>query len=182
MISNQSAPSSAAADTAYALGLGLAARSRQHGERDVGGSDTARHLLSTTTASQPRGSAAAPAVLLVTPAAQEGHQDGDQHRAQASVAASSAAPSMDSQRRQPVLSLVRAVAPATASASVLDPFVQRWTVMSRVEDVSPEERDRRHGGAGQGERQRAEFCTMAVQLAAPDHNPDAELAARAAAN
>ena len=28
-------------------------------------------------------------------------------------------------------------------ASVLDPFGQRWTVMTRVEDVSPEERDRR---------------------------------------
>lgn len=28
-------------------------------------------------------------------------------------------------------------------ASILDPFGQRWTVMTRVEDVSPEERDRR---------------------------------------
>ena len=28
-------------------------------------------------------------------------------------------------------------------ASIVDPFVQRWTVMTRVEDVSPEERDRR---------------------------------------
>jgi PhnB protein len=28
-------------------------------------------------------------------------------------------------------------------ASVLDPFGQRWTVMTRVEDVSAEERDRR---------------------------------------
>jgi uncharacterized glyoxalase superfamily protein PhnB len=28
-------------------------------------------------------------------------------------------------------------------ASVLDPFGQCWTVMTRVEDVSPEERDRR---------------------------------------
>lgn len=28
-------------------------------------------------------------------------------------------------------------------ASLLDPFGQRWTVMTRVEDVSPEERDRR---------------------------------------
>jgi len=28
-------------------------------------------------------------------------------------------------------------------ASILDPFGQRWTVMNRVEDVSPEERDRR---------------------------------------
>jgi PhnB protein len=27
--------------------------------------------------------------------------------------------------------------------SILDPFGQRWTVMTRVEDVSPEERDRR---------------------------------------
>ena len=28
-------------------------------------------------------------------------------------------------------------------ASILDPFAQRWTVMTRVEDVSPRERDRR---------------------------------------
>jgi PhnB protein len=28
-------------------------------------------------------------------------------------------------------------------ALVLDPFGQRWTVMTRVEDVSPEEHDRR---------------------------------------
>jgi PhnB protein len=28
-------------------------------------------------------------------------------------------------------------------ASILDPFGQRWTVMTRVEDVCPEERDRR---------------------------------------
>ncbi|MDT5004298.1 MAG: PhnB protein [Mycobacterium sp.] len=28
-------------------------------------------------------------------------------------------------------------------ASILDPFGQRWTVMTRVEDISPEERDRR---------------------------------------
>lgn len=28
-------------------------------------------------------------------------------------------------------------------ASILDPFGQRWTVMTRVEDVGPEERDRR---------------------------------------
>ncbi len=28
-------------------------------------------------------------------------------------------------------------------ASILDPFAQRWTVMTRVEDVAPEERDRR---------------------------------------
>ena len=28
-------------------------------------------------------------------------------------------------------------------ASILDPFGQRWTVMTRVEDVSPDERDRR---------------------------------------
>ena len=28
-------------------------------------------------------------------------------------------------------------------ASILDPFGQRWTVMTRAEDVSPEERDRR---------------------------------------
>jgi len=28
-------------------------------------------------------------------------------------------------------------------ASILDPFGQRWTVMTRVEDDSPEERDRR---------------------------------------
>jgi len=28
-------------------------------------------------------------------------------------------------------------------ASILDPFGQRWTVMTRIEDVSPEERDRR---------------------------------------
>jgi uncharacterized glyoxalase superfamily protein PhnB len=28
-------------------------------------------------------------------------------------------------------------------ASILDPFGQRWTVMTRVEHVSPEERDRR---------------------------------------
>jgi PhnB protein len=28
-------------------------------------------------------------------------------------------------------------------ASILDPFGQRWSVMTRVEDVSPEERDRR---------------------------------------
>jgi PhnB protein len=28
-------------------------------------------------------------------------------------------------------------------ASILDPFGQRWTVMTRVEDVTPEERDRR---------------------------------------
>jgi uncharacterized glyoxalase superfamily protein PhnB len=28
-------------------------------------------------------------------------------------------------------------------ASIIDPFGQRWTVMTRVEDVSPEERDRR---------------------------------------
>ena len=28
-------------------------------------------------------------------------------------------------------------------ASILDPFGQRWTVMTRVENVSPEERDRR---------------------------------------
>jgi PhnB protein len=28
-------------------------------------------------------------------------------------------------------------------ASILDPFGQRWTVMTRVEDVSPQERDRR---------------------------------------
>ena len=28
-------------------------------------------------------------------------------------------------------------------ASILDPFGQRWAVMTRVEDVSPEERDRR---------------------------------------
>ena len=28
-------------------------------------------------------------------------------------------------------------------ASVLDPYGQRWTVMTRVEDVSPDERDRR---------------------------------------
>ena len=28
-------------------------------------------------------------------------------------------------------------------ASILDPFGQRWTVLTRVEDVSPEERDRR---------------------------------------
>lgn len=28
-------------------------------------------------------------------------------------------------------------------ASILDPFGRRWTVMTRVEDVSPEERDRR---------------------------------------
>jgi hypothetical protein len=28
-------------------------------------------------------------------------------------------------------------------ASILDPFGQRWTVMTRVEDVSAEERDRR---------------------------------------
>ena len=28
-------------------------------------------------------------------------------------------------------------------ASILDPFGQRWTVMTRVEDVSPEERDHR---------------------------------------
>lgn len=28
-------------------------------------------------------------------------------------------------------------------ASILDPFGQRWTVMTRVEDVSPEECDRR---------------------------------------
>ena len=28
-------------------------------------------------------------------------------------------------------------------ASILDPFAQRWTVMTRVEDVSSEERDRR---------------------------------------
>ena len=28
-------------------------------------------------------------------------------------------------------------------ASIPDPFGQRWTVMTRVEDVSPEERDRR---------------------------------------
>jgi PhnB protein len=28
-------------------------------------------------------------------------------------------------------------------ASIVDPFGQRWTVMTRVEDVSPEERDRR---------------------------------------
>jgi PhnB protein len=28
-------------------------------------------------------------------------------------------------------------------ASILDPFGQRWTVMTRVEDVSPKERDRR---------------------------------------
>ena len=28
-------------------------------------------------------------------------------------------------------------------ASILDPFGQRWTVMTRVEDVSPEERNRR---------------------------------------
>jgi uncharacterized glyoxalase superfamily protein PhnB len=28
-------------------------------------------------------------------------------------------------------------------ASILDPFGQRWTVMTRVKDVSPEERDRR---------------------------------------
>ena len=30
-------------------------------------------------------------------------------------------------------------------ASILDPFGQRWTVMTRVEDVSPQERDRRMG-------------------------------------
>ena len=28
-------------------------------------------------------------------------------------------------------------------ASILDPFGQRWTVMTRVQDVSPDERDRR---------------------------------------
>ena len=28
-------------------------------------------------------------------------------------------------------------------ASILDPFGQRWTVMTRVEDVSADERDRR---------------------------------------
>jgi PhnB protein len=28
-------------------------------------------------------------------------------------------------------------------ASILDPFGQRWTVMTRVEDVSKDERDRR---------------------------------------
>jgi uncharacterized glyoxalase superfamily protein PhnB len=31
-------------------------------------------------------------------------------------------------------------------ASILDPFGQRWTVMTRVEDVSSEERDRRMAG------------------------------------
>lgn len=35
-------------------------------------------------------------------------------------------------------------------ASILDPFGQRWTVMTRVEEVSPAERDRRLAGwAGQ---------------------------------
>jgi hypothetical protein len=28
-------------------------------------------------------------------------------------------------------------------ASIVDPFGQRWAVMTRVEDVTPEERDRR---------------------------------------
>jgi PhnB protein len=28
-------------------------------------------------------------------------------------------------------------------ASILDPFGHRWAVMTRVEDVSPDERDRR---------------------------------------
>ena len=79
----------------------------------------------------------------MTPAAQEGHQDGDQDRAHGERGGERRRPQHGQPAPPTRLVLGEGGGTGDRFASVLDPFVQRWTVMTRVEDVSPEERDRR---------------------------------------